>query len=237
MIGKKAINFVPNTQIHQMAAGQKVDKVILPLNLNGQPLVVKRLPMLKNGQTLGVLTKSVYADQLEARELSGLLIELGNRVDYYEKELKMTPFGSIRSEDVVAESFSMQQIMKEVKQVSHSNFTVLITGESGVGKEIVARSIHTASSRNGKPFVVINCAALPENLLESELFGYESGTFTGADRKGKLGKFEIADEGTVFLDEIGEISLTNQVKLLRVLQDHVFERVGGNKTIRVNIRL
>jgi len=133
-------------------------------------------------------------------------------------------------------SDKMQRIKETIDQVSNTDVTVFIQGESGVGKEIVARSIHLNSFRREKPFIKVNCAALPQELLESELFGYEKGAFTGAYRQ-KLGKFELANEGTIFLDEIAEISPSLQAKLLQVLQDREFSRLGGKKDIRVDVRI
>ncbi len=138
--------------------------------------------------------------------------------------------------NIVGESPEMQSIFKTIRQVAPSRATVLISGESGTGKEMVAAAVHQASPRVSKPFVKLHCAALAETLLESELFGHERGSFTGADRR-RLGRFEEADGGTLFLDEIGEISPATQVKLLRVLQEHEFERVGGNQSIKVDVRL
>lgn len=138
--------------------------------------------------------------------------------------------------EIVYVSEAMEQVMSKVARASQSHATVLITGESGTGKELVARAIHETSDRKNKSFIAINCSAIPENLIESELFGHEKGAFTGAERR-RLGRFEQAEEGTLFLDEIGDISLHVQVKLLRVLQEHTFERVGGNKSINVNVRI
>ena len=136
----------------------------------------------------------------------------------------------------IAESPAMREVLATIQQVADSRATVLITGESGVGKEVVAKSLHTFSSRAKKPFVAVSCAALPETLLESELFGYEKGAFTGAQGS-KAGRFEMAHDGTLFLDEIGEIPLSVQVKLLRVLQEREFERLGGSKAVKVDVRL
>lgn len=133
-------------------------------------------------------------------------------------------------------SQKMHRIKEMIDQVANTDVTIFIQGESGVGKEVVARSIHMNSVRRDKPFVKVNCAALPHDLLESELFGYEKGAFTGAYRQ-KPGKFELADRGTIFLDEIGDISLSLQVKLLQVLQDREFSRLGGKKDIKVNVRI
>lgn len=136
----------------------------------------------------------------------------------------------------IAESDVMKEVYELIEQVADSRATVLITGESGTGKEVVAKLLHELSPRNNKPFVATSCAALPETLLESELFGYEKGAFTGAVGS-KVGRFEAADQGTLFLDEIGEVPLGVQAKLLRVLQEREFERLGGTKPIKIDTRL
>jgi Nif-specific regulatory protein len=137
---------------------------------------------------------------------------------------------------IIGNSSPMRQAYEQVAQVAHTNTTVLIRGESGVGKELIAHAIHYNSARAKKPFVKVSCGALPETLIESELFGYERGAFTGAEAR-KKGRFEMAEGGTLFLDEIGELNLSTQVKLLRVLQEREFERLGGVETIKVNVRL
>jgi len=146
----------------------------------------------------------------------------------------------INSEDhkegIVGASGPMQQVFKIIGQVAASDVTVMITGESGTGKELVARSIHRHSHRSGKPFVAINCSAIPENLIESELFGHERGSFTGATAQ-RLGKFEVCDGGTIFLDEIGDMTATTQTKILRVLQEGEIQRVGSSETLKVNVRV
>lgn len=139
-------------------------------------------------------------------------------------------------ENIIGGSPAFQAVLNQVRQVASTDATVLLTGESGTGKEVIANAIHLNSSRRDGPLVKVHCAALPETLLESELFGYEKGAFTGATSRRK-GRFELADGGTLFLDEIGEISPVVQVKLLRVLQEQSFERVGGEETIKVNVRL
>lgn len=138
--------------------------------------------------------------------------------------------------NIIGNSNKMREVLQMISQVSSSSATVLIRGESGTGKELVANSVHYNSDRNKKPFIKINCAAIPENLIESELFGHEKGAFTGASQL-KRGKFEIANQGTIFLDEIGNMALSAQVKLLRVLQEKEFERVGGYKPIKSNVRI
>jgi len=133
-------------------------------------------------------------------------------------------------------SVAMEKVRKLIEQVADSDTTVLLLGESGTGKEIAARSLHAQSSRRDKPFVPINCGAIPPELLESEIFGHEKGAFTGAITSRK-GRFELADMGTIFLDEIGDMPLAMQVKLLRILQERSFERVGGSKAIQVDVRV
>jgi DNA-binding NtrC family response regulator len=139
-------------------------------------------------------------------------------------------------DEMIGDSRAMAEITDMIEKVAKSRATVLISGESGTGKELVARAIHRNSRRSGNPFIAVNCAALSNDLLESELFGHEKGAFTGAMAQ-KPGRFELADGGTLFLDEVGEISPALQVKLLRILQEREFERVGGTKTIKVDIRL
>jgi DNA-binding NtrC family response regulator len=138
--------------------------------------------------------------------------------------------------NIVARSPKMQEVLATVDRVASTNSTVLLGGESGVGKDLIARAIHERSRRAAGPFIKINSTAIPENLLESELFGYEKGAFTGASNS-KPGKFELADKGTLFLDEIGDVPPVTQVKLLRVLQEREFERLGGTRTIKVDVRL
>jgi two-component system response regulator HydG len=140
------------------------------------------------------------------------------------------------SRSVVGNSEGLRRVLDMVSQVAASEATVLILGESGVGKEVVARALHQSSDRARKPFIKVSCAALPESLLEAEIFGYERGAFTGAERR-KPGRFELADGGTLFLDEIGDVPLEMQVKLLRILQEREFERLGGTQTLKVDVRV
>ncbi len=166
--------------------------------------------------------KSVIHKAIKTRRLS-------------EEELFLSP-EEIDRQGIVGGSEPMLKIYDTIKKVAPTSTTVLITGETGTGKDLIAYTIHKNSPRKSNPFVKINCAAIPENLIESELFGHEKGAFTGAVST-KPGKFELADKGTLFLDEVGEIPREMQVKLLRVIQDHEFERVGGLRTIKVDVRL
>lgn len=143
----------------------------------------------------------------------------------------------ITFDDIIGKSSEIMTVKDYARRISNGKSTVLIQGESGTGKELFARAIHYESDRKNRPFVAINCTAIPENLIESELFGYEEGAFTGARKGGKIGKFELANKGTIFLDEIGDMPLNLQAKLLRVLQGNVIERVGGNSSIPVDVRI
>ena len=179
------------------------------------------------------VTKPFDIDELRLiinRALSTQSLE--KEVKYLRKEIdKSFNFGNI-----IGKSKTMENIFKVVRQIADSKSTVLIMGESGTGKELVSRAVHYNSNRKNYPFVTINCAAIPETLIESELFGHERGAFTNAIEK-KLGRFEIAHHGTLFLDEIGELSLNTQAKILRFLEEKEFNRVGGSKTMKVDVRL
>ena len=170
---------------------------------------------------LNHIVKNALKGRLQEQKINELQEKLGN---------------SNQSDLMVGKSAELNRVRTLIQKAAPSQATVLITGESGVGKELVARAIHNQSNRKDKPLITVNCSALSESLLESELFGYEKGSFTGAENQHK-GRFELADGGTIFLDEIGEINMVTQVKLLRVLQERKFERVGGEKTIEADVRL
>ncbi|MCH7780158.1 MAG: sigma-54-dependent Fis family transcriptional regulator [Acidobacteria bacterium] len=153
------------------------------------------------------------------------------RLEAFDRETLIPKF-----ENIVGDSSQMKEVFAMIQKVAHSNATVLVLGETGVGKELIAEALHRNSNRIDQPFVKMNCAALHENLLESELFGHERGAFTGADRQ-RIGRFELANGGTLFLDEIGNMSPSTQAKLLRVLQEREFERLGGSTTIKVDVRV
>lgn len=146
-------------------------------------------------------------------------------------------WGTTTVDSIIGESDVMRALKNRICKIGNSDSTVAITGESGTGKELIARAIHLAGNRGNKTFVAINCAAIPEPLLESELFGYTKGAFSGADSKGKIGKFELANGGVVFLDEIGDMPIQLQSKLLRVLQEKKFTRIGSNELIDIDVRI
>ncbi|MDY0045320.1 MAG: sigma 54-interacting transcriptional regulator, partial [Syntrophales bacterium] len=176
---------------------------------------------------------AIAMDNVEAwKALQDMYEKQQKEKEYFESQYKQT----ILSEDFIGESPAIAKVFHEIEQVAGTDATVLITGETGSGKELVARTIHNHSTRRDKPFIRVHCSCLPESLISSELFGHERGAFTGAVAK-QIGRFELADGGTLFLDEIGDISMDIQVKLLRVLQSREFERVGGSETIRSDFRL
>ncbi|WPD23570.1 MAG: sigma 54-interacting transcriptional regulator [Candidatus Electrothrix aestuarii] len=175
-----------------------------------------------------LIAQTVHRVQVINREKEALQME--------NQRLRRELSGKNRLSDIIGNSSRMQEVFEMVHRVADSNATVLLRGESGTGKSMVAKSLHHNSRRADKPFLVVNCSALPENLLESELFGHEKGAFTGAEQR-KKGRFELAEGGTLFLDEIGEISTTVQIKLLNVIQERCFQRLGGTELIKSDIRL
>ncbi|MCC7460434.1 MAG: sigma-54-dependent Fis family transcriptional regulator [Proteobacteria bacterium] len=178
------------------------------------------------------ITKPFPPDLLRVKVAKGLeLVRAKAENTYFRQEQNRK-----LSDSIIGDSTSMKEIKEQTAKASSVDSTVLITGESGTGKEVIARAIHTQSNRKDKPFIKVDCAALAEGILESELFGHERGAFTGASNR-KQGRFELADKGTLFLDEIGNLSPQIQLKLLRVLQDRSFERVGGTKTLHVDVRI
>lgn len=181
------------------------------------------------------LIKPFTADTIEAiiNKVNEHL-ELINENEYLREQV--TKSGVSKGKQVISASPAMKKILEDVSRVAKSNASVFITGESGTGKEVIAQVIHSQSLRADKPFIKVNCAAIPETLIESEFFGHEKGSFTGAHAK-KLGRFELANGGTLMLDEVTEVPLAVQAKLLRAIQEQVFERVGGTKSVKVDVRI
>lgn len=211
---------------------REIDPVISIIMISAYGNIETAVKIIKSGAS-DYLTKPI--------DLKELLMLIDKSIDQKKLiveniQLKEILQEKFKFENIVGNSHALNEVMSVVQRVASSNATVIIRGESGTGKELIALALHFASQRKDKPFIRVSCAALPESLLESELFGHVKGSFTGAisDRKGK---FEEADGGTIFLDEIGEVSLTTQTKLLRVLQERDFERVGSNQTINVNVRI
>ena len=194
-----------------------IDNVISVMRAGAADFVVKPA----SPERLQVSLRNALASQALAGEL---------------QRLKRKHHGTLSIADIVTRSAAMRPVLRAAEKAAASTIPVLVEGESGVGKELIARTIHGSGARSAKPFVAVNCGALPENLVESILFGHEKGAFTGATEK-HTGKFVEADGGTLFLDEVGDMSLMAQAKLLRVLEERRFERLGGNKSIHVDFRL
>jgi Nif-specific regulatory protein len=206
-------------------------------------------PLLLEHKPVGVFVAELVSDDADFRSFLGIVaalivqaFKLENAISL-EKQTLAAENSHLRQElkekydfsQIIGNSNAMRHVYDQVSQVARSNATVLLRGESGTGKEMIAHSIHYNSLRSKRPFIKVNCAALPETLIESELFGFEKGAFTGADRL-KKGRFEMADGGTIFLDEIGDLPPQTQVKLLRVIQEREIQRLGGTETIKVNVR-
>jgi DNA-binding NtrC family response regulator len=210
----------------------KLDAKIIPIMMTGFGTIETAVRAMKSG-AFDFITKpfDLEAAAVVVRKAAEVL-----RLRQENHLLRKAVRDQYRLEQLVGASEPIQQVMEFVQKVADSDSTVMIQGESGTGKELVARMLHFNSLRKDRPLVPVNCGAIPENLLESELFGHEKGAFTGATHS-RMGRFELANGGTIFLDEIGEMSLSLQVKLLRVLQEREFERVGGNRTIHVDVRI
>ncbi|PKN16490.1 MAG: sigma-54-dependent Fis family transcriptional regulator, partial [Deltaproteobacteria bacterium HGW-Deltaproteobacteria-6] len=204
-------------------------------------------PIMYDGEVVGVLSADKVAREVEdldkelamlsaVAELMAKIVHIRALEEENRRLRKIVGSGHAPSMDIIGHSKAMQEVFGLVAQVADSNTTVLITGETGTGKELVARAIHNNSSRKGGPMVQVNCAAIPDTLIESELFGHEKGAFTGALTQ-RRGRFEEANSGTIFLDEVGELSAAAQVKLLRVLQEKRFQPLGSSRVINVNVRI
>jgi PAS domain S-box-containing protein len=196
---------------------------------NGQPLWIE---WWSNPDPSGEFTRTMFIDITEKVLMEQEQARLKAQNKYLQEEIKLNH----NFEEIISKSKNFHKILQQIEQVASTDATVLITGESGTGKELIARAVHNISNRNRRPLIKVNCATLPANLIESELFGHERGAFTGAMEK-KIGRFELADGGTIFLDEIGELPVELQAKLLRVLQEGEFERLGNPRTMKVNVRI
>ncbi|MTI82692.1 MAG: CBS domain-containing protein [Firmicutes bacterium] len=235
LLGKKVQSIMPELELEEIIHTGLRDQGDVRI-IRGIRCIVTRLPMINDGKVMGAVAKVTFRDLHRLTDLVNRLEKLENQISFYRDELSRVSHHDLRLDDIVGDSPVIQQVKNMCRLAAQSISTVLLIGESGTGKGIFASAIHNESGRPG-PFIKVNCAALPENLLESEFFGYEAGAFTGARKGGKPGKFELADGGTLLLDEIGDMSPSLQAKILRVLQEREFERVGGTKTISVNVRV
>jgi len=235
-IGKHCTEVFENTRMHLVARTGEAE-INKSQRINQADMVVQRIPIKKDGKVIAVYGQVVFRDISEVRELAEKLSLLESKVKAYEKELFDLRSTRYTCDSIIGKSREIQYLKKQAAQAAANDSTVMVTGDSGTGKELFAQAIHHGSKRSLHPFIRINCAAIPKDLMESELFGYEAGAFTGAKATGKPGKFELADKGTIFLDELGDLPLDMQPKLLRVLEEKEFERVGGTRIIRSDFRV
>ncbi|OOM75640.1 sigma 54-interacting transcriptional regulator [Clostridium sp. BL-8] len=236
VIGKHVADVIENTRMPIVLKTGK-EEVAQLHKIKGNYMIASRIPIIKNGEIIGVVGKVLFRNVKELNNLYRKISVIEKELENYKSKLREFNTASYSLKNIIGESDPIVLAKNIVRKAAHTTSNVLILGESGTGKEIFAHAIHSESKRHEGPFVKVNCAAIPSDLLESELFGYEAGAFTGARKEGKIGKFEIANEGTIFLDEIGDMPLHMQVKLLRVIQEREVEKVGGVASKKINIRI
>jgi len=235
--GRPITDLIPTSRLQVVCKTGKAE-VGHVQEIQGRLKVAARIPILKDGRVIGAMGTIMFHDIKEVAQLARRVRVLEDRVADYEKRLKAVPHRQRYTFDhILGQSEAMQATLHLAEQVAAADADVLISGETGTGKELFAHAIHNASERGDGPFIRLNCASIPRELAESELFGYEPGSFSGARREGQVGKFEQAHGGTIFLDEIGDLPLAIQGKLLRVLQEREVERIGGTGIRYVNFRL
>lgn len=235
-IGKYTTEAVENSRMH-IVAKTGIAEINSPQRIKGQDMIVQRVPIYMDGKLVAVFGQVMFEDIKDLQALANKLSLLESKVELYEKELVGLRSSKYSCKNIVGKSRIMIELRELAVKAAKVSAPILLTGESGTGKELFAHAIHRASERRLFPFVRLNCAAIPKDLLEAELFGYEPGAFTGASSKGKPGKFELAHQGTIFLDEISELPLEMQPKLLRVLEEKEVERLGGTRIIKSDFRL
>lgn len=236
IVGKHATEIIDTTRLHIVVKTGK-EEIGEVQKVRGKHIVVMRTPIYKAGKVVGAIGKIMFKDVQEINVLASKINQIEHELEYYKDALKEVSGTKYNFDNIIGVSEKLKETKYLAEKATHTNSNVLIRGESGTGKELFAHAIHAASNRSMGPFVKVNCAAIPAELLESELFGYEEGAFTGAKRGGKIGKFELANGGSIFLDEIGDMPQSMQAKLLRVLQEKEVERVGGTKNIPLDVRI
>lgn len=236
VIGKHVADVIENTRMHIVVQTGKEEIADLQY-IRGNHMIANRIPVRSEGRIVGAVGTVLYRDTKEWMLMNSHIKDLLLEIEHYRNQLKEQHGITYSLHDIAGSSKQMSELKEKIKKVSPGDVSVLLRGESGTGKELFAHSIHHLSDRNTKPFVKVNCAAIPEHLIESELFGYKEGAFTGAKRGGKLGKFQLADGGTLFLDEIGDMPLSAQVKILRVLQEGEIESIGSEAPKKVDVRI
>ncbi|MFD4819235.1 sigma-54 interaction domain-containing protein [Peribacillus butanolivorans] len=235
-IGKHVTEIIENTRMHLVAKTGKQEVAELQ-KIKDNYIIATRSPILKQGKIVGAVGKILFKNVGQFTALSKRVNLLEMELKKYKGDFRERNKASYTFDHIMGKSPALMEVKVQARIAAKSDSNVLILGESGTGKELFAHSIHNESRRAMGVFVKVNCAAIPAELLESELFGYEEGSFTGAKKGGKAGKFEAADGGTIFLDEIGELPLHMQVKLLRVLQEKEIERVGSTGSVQIDVRV
>lgn len=239
MIGKHIKKFFPYTHMIENMENERDAIAFYQGNVTSKDDVEASVHYVlrKDGKRVGLMTYDIFQELKEFEQFVRMYGELDDKIKYYREELKEYRMTKYSIEDIVGQSEQIKKLKAEIKNAAKTSSTVLITGETGTGKELVAHSIHDLSKRRSNKFVKLNITNLPPSLIESELFGYEAGSFTGAVKSGKKGRFEEADNGTLFIDEIETLPLEMQPKLLRVLQEREIERIGNNESIQINVRI
>ncbi len=235
-LGKHVEDVIENTRLHIVTKTGKKELYDVQ-RIQGHDMIASRTPIIKDGKIMGAVGTVLFKDIKEFTDLAKKLKILESTVDKYKSEISRMYRANYNFDDIITRNVHMLDLIDIAKKAANSASTILIEGESGTGKEYFSHAIHEESNRRLAPFIRINCAAIPHELMESELFGYEAGAFTGAKKEGKIGKLELANGGTVLLDEISSMPLSMQAKLLRVLEEREFERIGGNTSIKIDIRL
>ena len=235
-IGRHVTEVIENTRMH-IVAKTGIAEINEPHSINGQTMVVQRIPIKRDGKVVATFGQVMFKHVSDVGKLAKELDLLQSKLKLYEEELLSLRAERYTFESILGTSPVILGLKKEALRAAATSFPVLITGESGTGKEMFAQAIHNASPRRLHPFIRINCASIPRELFESELFGYEKGAFTGASSSGKHGKLELAGKGTVFLDEIGDLPLDMQPKILRVLEEKELERIGGSTPVKLDFHL
>lgn len=236
VIGMHVTDVIENTRMHIVVkTGER--EIGDVQQIKGNQMIADRVPIYRDGKIIGAVGSVIFKDIVELDSYVKRVTTMEKELDFYKKELKKALGSRFTFESIIGNSRAIEKSKDMALQVSMSKSSILLLGESGTGKELFAHSIHNASPRSNYPLIKVNCASIPSELLESELFGYEPGAFTGAGKNGKPGKFELADNSTIFLDEIGDLPLAMQAKLLRALQEKEIERVGGTKSKKLDVRI
>jgi transcriptional regulator with PAS, ATPase and Fis domain len=235
-IGRPVTEVIENTRLHEVVRSGRPE-IGQVQEMRGVSRVVSRMPITDGGRVVGAIGQVMFKTPDTVHALSREIAKLKSEVAFYRRELSEMRPDAAALDALVGTSEAIRSLKSDLRRIAPLDVSVLLVGESGTGKELAAQALHALSQRAERPLVTVNAAALPASLVESELFGYEPGAFTGAERKGRKGKFELADKSTLFFDEIGDMPAEIQVKLLRVLQDGAFERVGSERPRYSDFRL